>query len=113
MMDPTARVSFGRAGLSITPLGMGTTTLGNMFAAVPDPIARSTVERAYDLGVRFFDTAPLYGVGLSEQRLGATLAQYPRDDFVLATKVGRLLRADAPVAPDMIRDGELLFREAP
>jgi D-threo-aldose 1-dehydrogenase len=92
---------------------MGTTTLGNMFATVPDAVARGTVAGAYDRGVRFYDTAPLYGMGLSEQRLGSALAQYPRDDYVLATKVGRLLRADAPIAPDQIRDGELLFREVP
>jgi D-threo-aldose 1-dehydrogenase len=112
-MEPTTRVPFGRTGLSVTPLGMGTTTLGNMFAAVEDDTARATVERAYDLGLRLFDTAPVYGMGLAEQRLGPVIAQYPRDEFVLATKVGRLLRADAPMDQGQIRDGKPLFRDTP
>jgi D-threo-aldose 1-dehydrogenase len=57
------------------------------------------VETAWDAGVRFFDTAPLYGYGLAEQRLGAVLRTKPRDDFVISTKVGRLLRAGAPPEP--------------
>lgn len=81
------------------PTGLGTAPLGGLFAAVSDETALSTFELAWDRGIRFFDTAPLYGLGLSEQRLGRFLADRPRDDFVLASKVGRLLRADAPPDP--------------
>ncbi len=79
--------------------GLGTAPLGGLFEAVSDETAGATIELAWDRGIRFFDTAPLYGLGLSEQRLGRFLAGKPRDDFVLATKVGRLLRADAPPDP--------------
>jgi D-threo-aldose 1-dehydrogenase len=80
-------------------VGLGTAPLGGLFEAVSDETALTTIELAWDRGIRFFDTAPLYGLGLSEQRLGRFLAGRPRDDFVLATKVGRLLRADAPPDP--------------
>jgi len=63
------------------------------------------VEAAWQAGIRFFDTAPLYGHGLAEQRLGAVLRAKPREEFVLATKVGRLLRADAPPEPGQAYKG--------
>ncbi|MFB9579165.1 aldo/keto reductase, partial [Streptomyces yanii] len=72
-------------------LGFGTAPLGNMFRAIPDEEARATVEAAWDQGVRYFDTAPFYGAGLSEQRLGEVLSTKPRDEFVLSTKVGRVI----------------------
>lgn len=72
-------------------LGFGTAPLGNMFRAVPDEEAAATVDAAWDQGVRYFDTAPFYGAGLSEIRLGAALTGRPRDDYVLSTKVGRLV----------------------
>ena len=80
--------------------GLGTAPLGGLFEAVSDETAEATFELAWERGIRFFDTAPLYGLGLSEQRLGRFLAGKPRGDFVLATKVGRLLRPDAPPDPD-------------
>jgi D-threo-aldose 1-dehydrogenase len=81
-------------------IGLGTAPLGGLFTAVDEETALATVDRAWERGVRFFDTAPLYGHGLAEQRLGQALSARPRDEFVLSTKVGRLLRADAPPAPD-------------
>lgn len=72
-------------------LGFGTAPLGNMFRAIPDEEAAATVEAAWDQGIRYFDTAPFYGAGLSEIRLGDVLAQHPRDEFVLSTKVGRFI----------------------
>jgi D-threo-aldose 1-dehydrogenase len=66
---------------------------------VGDDEARRVVSAAWDAGIRYFDTAPLYGFGLSEQRLGGVLRTKPRDEFVISTKVGRLLRADAPPEP--------------
>lgn len=71
-----------------------------MFEAVVDDDAQAVVERAYERGVRLFDTAPLYGFGLSERRLGHVLESRPREEFVLSTKVGRLLREGAPADPD-------------
>jgi D-threo-aldose 1-dehydrogenase len=79
-------------------LGLGTAPLGGLYEALSDDEGHRVVEAAWDAGIRFFDTAPLYGSGLAEQRLGTVLRTKPRDEFVLMTKVGRLLRPD--VAPD-------------
>jgi len=73
------------------PLGFGTAPLGNMFRAIPEDEAQATVAAAWNAGVRYFDTAPFYGSGLAEIRLGQALSQYNRDDFVLSTKVGRVI----------------------
>src|SRR5471030_3256558 len=72
-------------------LGFGTAPLGNMFRAIPEDEAQATVQAAWNSGVRYFYTAPFYGSGLSEIRLGQALSQYNRDDFVLSTKVGRVI----------------------
>jgi len=73
------------------PLGFGGAPLGDMFQAVDDATAEATLEAAWDSGIRYFDTAPHYGAGLSEHRFGAVLRRHRRDDYVLSTKVGRLL----------------------
>jgi D-threo-aldose 1-dehydrogenase len=73
-------------------LGLGTAPLAGLYEAVDDDTAHATVDRAWELGVRFFDTAPYYGSGLGERRLGEALRARPRDEYVLSTKVGRLLR---------------------
>jgi D-threo-aldose 1-dehydrogenase len=80
------------------PLGLGGAPLGNLFAAVPEAEAEGAIETAWDAGIRFYDTAPLYGLGLSEHRFGRVLRGKPRADFALCTKVGRLLDPfeDAP-----------------
>ncbi|HEY3085029.1 MAG TPA: aldo/keto reductase [Candidatus Dormibacteraeota bacterium] len=80
-------------------MGLGTAPLGGLFEPVSADEAHAVVEAAWRAGIRFFDTAPLYGHGLAERHLGAVLRSKPRDQFVLATKVGRLLRADAPPEP--------------
>jgi D-threo-aldose 1-dehydrogenase len=72
-------------------LGFGTAPLGNMFRNIPEAEALATVDAAWEQGIRHFDTAPLYGAGLAELRLGEALAKRNRDDYVLATKVGRLI----------------------
>ncbi|WP_435224540.1 aldo/keto reductase [Streptomyces sp. Tue6028] len=72
-------------------LGFGTAPLGNMFRDIPDDEASATVHAAWDHGIRYFDTAPFYGAGLSEIRLGEALADRPRDEYVLSTKVGRVI----------------------
>jgi D-threo-aldose 1-dehydrogenase len=86
------------ARLRTSPYGFGGAPLGNLFRAVSDDAAAALVAHAYDAGVRYFDTAPHYGHGRSERRIGDALRARPRDDYLLSTKVGRLLepRADAP-----------------
>ncbi len=81
--------------LPISRLGLGGTALGNMFRANDDATSDATVDAAWDAGIRLFDTAPLYGHGLSEHRLGRALARRPRDEFVVSTKVGRVLEPGA------------------
>ncbi|WP_179378690.1 aldo/keto reductase [Jannaschia marina] len=88
-------------GLTFTELGFGTAPLGNLYRAISDASAGETLQSAWDGGVRYYDTAPLYGFGLSETRLNRFLRDKPRDDYVLSTKVGRLL---AP-ATETTRDG--------
>jgi len=73
-------------------LGLGTAPLGGLFEDVSPQTAADTVDRAWSLGVRFFDTAPLYGSGLAEERLGRALAGHPRGEYTVSTKVGRVLR---------------------
>jgi len=86
----------GNGGLTFTELGFGTAPLGNLYRAISDDDARATLDAAWDGGVRYFDTAPLYGLGLSETRLNPFLRDKPRDDYVLSTKVGRLIQHCAP-----------------
>jgi len=74
-----------------TRLGFGTAPLGNMYRNIPEQEALDTVEAAWQQGIRYFDAAPMYGAGLAEIRLGTALQQHSRDDYVLSTKVGRLI----------------------
>jgi D-threo-aldose 1-dehydrogenase len=85
-------------------LGLGCAPLGGLYTPVGEEDARATIDAAWDAGIRFFDVAPLYGSGLSERRLGAALAERPRDEYVLSTKVGRLL-VDGEIVFDFSRDG--------
>jgi D-threo-aldose 1-dehydrogenase len=86
----TLTTPLGR-GLGFTRLGFGGVAVGSMFEAIDDVEAEATLAAAWDAGLRYFDTAPLYGLGLSETRIGRSLQARPRDEFVLSTKVGRLL----------------------
>jgi len=88
-----------RGGLSLTSLGLGCAQLGGLYQAMDEAEARAIVDTAWDLGIRYFDTAPYYGYTLSERRLGAALRERPRDSYVVSTKVGRLLLPDADVRP--------------
>jgi len=90
-MDASARRRLGRSQLELTALGFGGAPIGNLFSAVTDDAAAATLDAAWSAGLRHFDTAPLYGHGLSEQRIGAFLAPRPRGEFLVSTKVGRLL----------------------
>lgn len=91
-MNPLERVPLGTTDVRVTRLGLGLAPLGGLYTPVADQQARDTVERAWDLGIRYFDVAPLYGNGLAERRCGPVLAAKPRDEFTLSTKVGRVLR---------------------
>ena len=90
-MDPTGRTALGRGSLSVTRLGLGLAPVGGLYRAIGDVRAAAIVDRAWQQGLRLYDTAPLYGYGLSERRAGSALAGRHRDEFVFATKVGRLL----------------------
>jgi D-threo-aldose 1-dehydrogenase len=84
------------ASIRFTELGFGTAPFGNLYRALPDEQALATAEAAWDAGLRYFDTAPLYGLGLAETRLNRFLRGKPRDDYVISTKVGRLLKVCPP-----------------
>jgi D-threo-aldose 1-dehydrogenase len=80
-----------RSGLALTELGLGTAQLGNLYRVTTDDEVAATVDAAWHSGIRYYDTAPHYGLGLSERRLGEHLRDRPRDEYVLSTKVGRLI----------------------
>ena len=98
-MDVTQLRTLPRGGLSLPCIGMGCAPIGGLYQPVSDAQARATLDGAWDAGVRFFDTAPFYGYTQSERRLGAALRERPRHEFVVSTKVGRLMRPDASVRP--------------
>jgi len=90
-VNPVERVPLGRTDVQVTRLGLGLAPLAGLYTAVGEEQAYATVERAWELGIRYFDTAPLYGNGLSERRSGHVLAGKPRAEFTLSTKTGRRL----------------------
>jgi D-threo-aldose 1-dehydrogenase len=112
VIGPLPQRRLGRSPVLVTELSFGAAAIGNMFTEVSDDDALAAVDAAWDGGIRTFDTAPHYGLGLSERRLGAALRRRPRDEYVVSTKVGRLLvpagaaatgrpaRADSPVGLD-------------
>ena len=89
-------------GLKFTELGFGTAPLGNLYKSISDDEATKTLELAWKSGVRYYDTAPLYGLGLSETRLNRFLRGKPRDDYVISSKVGRILKVCSPKDRDGI-----------
>jgi D-threo-aldose 1-dehydrogenase len=92
--------------LAVSELGFGGASLGNLYIETSGADARASVDAAWDGGVRYFDTAPHYGLGLSERRLGAALADRPRADYALSTKVGRLLEPNpVPAGSDLDSGG--------
>jgi D-threo-aldose 1-dehydrogenase len=102
----------GNGGMSFTELGFGTAPLGNLYRAISDDEAHQVLEAAWETGCRYFDTAPLYGLGLSETRLNRFLRGRKREDYVLSTKVGRLLPAGRAhrhrqVLRDAVASGDL------
>ena len=111
--DPAAltRRPVGQTGLTVTSLGFGGLQVGDYWATMSETEAARTIHHAYEAGIRYFDTAPQYGSGLSEHRLGSVLRTVPRDSFVLSTKAGRyLVPLDDAAARDPTRRG-LPFRK--
>jgi D-threo-aldose 1-dehydrogenase len=96
-------MSDASAGLALGRIGLGGANLGNIFQAMSDETAWAVMEAAWDSGIRYFDTAPHYGLGLAERRLGEFLRTKPRDEFVVSTKAGRLLRP-SPETSDRFDD---------
>lgn len=93
-------VQLGRAGVEVSRLGFGGAPIGGLFRAVDDDDARAALAAAWDRSVRYFDTAPHYGAGRSERRIGEFLRAHPRDQWAISTKVGRLIEAASPGAAD-------------
>jgi D-threo-aldose 1-dehydrogenase len=106
--EPTERLALGQTGLSLTRLGLGAASIGGIFSAVTDEDAVRVVDHAWDLGIRTFDVAPLYGYGAAERRVGRALAPRSRDAYVLSTKVGRLIRPTAEIPPGADIDRQAL-----
>ena len=95
-MTTLERRKIGRTNLEVTELGLGGAPMGGFRATISDAEATMLTDTAYDGGVRYFDTSPFYGYGRSELRMGAALRRRPRDEYVLSTKVGRVLHAMKP-----------------
>lgn len=98
--------TIGTTGVEVSELGFGGASLGNLYRVTDDAEAAAAVAAAYDAGITYFDTAPHYGLGLSERRLGSALGAYRRDSFTLSTKVGRALEPNpAPTGSDLESGG--------
>ncbi|MGW6059551.1 aldo/keto reductase [Streptomyces sp. NPDC055189] len=102
-MSALARRAVGSGGVEVTELSFGAAGLGNLYTPITDEEAAAAVDAARDAGIRYFDTAPHYGIGLSERRLGAALRARPRETYTLSTKAGRLLEevGEQPVGDDL------------
>jgi D-threo-aldose 1-dehydrogenase len=107
-VEPSDRLTLRRSGLRLTRLGFGAASIGGLFSAVSDEDAVATATAAWDLGIRLFDMAPLYGYGAAERRIGLALAGRPRDEYVLSTKVGRLVRGVDAIPPGADIDRQAL-----
>ncbi|MBT2231935.1 aldo/keto reductase [Nonomuraea sp. NEAU-A123] len=113
MIDPQATVQIGDTGLRLPRIGLGTASLGNFLSPISDEDAAAVIARALGRGIRYLDTAPLYGHGLAEQRVRAAIAGIPRDELVISTKVGRLLREGAPRDDSQYFNGEPFYKDVP
>ncbi|MEO6300520.1 MAG: aldo/keto reductase [Paracoccaceae bacterium] len=91
-MNPAEKRKFGRVDLNVTAFGFGTAPVGNIFREINESTSDAMFQASWDAGVRYYDTAPMYGHGLSELRTGQSLRWKNRDDYVLSSKVGRILK---------------------
>src|ERR1700749_3960183 len=96
----------GKTNIEVTELGLGGAPMGGFRATISDSEATALTDAAYESGVRYFDTSPFYGYGRSELRMGAALRERPRGEYILSTKVGRILH---PMTPGETRPAD--FRE--
>ena len=113
MITAAAPVRVGHTDLFAPRVGLGTAVLGNFLQAVSDADAIAVIDRALASGVRYIDTAPLYGHGLAERRVGRAVAGTSRAGLVVSTKVGRLLRAGAPRDDSQYHDGISFYKDVP
>lgn len=90
-MDPTATREVGQTGVKVTQLGFGSAGIGELVGRLPETEVQATLESAWQAGIRYYDTSPWYGRGLSELRMGHALRERPRESYIISTKVGRLL----------------------
>ncbi len=90
--SPFPKRKLGRTRVEVSELGLGTAPLGDLWDVVDEDEARALLNAAWDGGVRYFDTSPWYGKGQAEHRVGRALYRKPRDEFVISSKVGRVLR---------------------
>jgi D-threo-aldose 1-dehydrogenase len=102
-----AQRQIGNTALSIPQIGVGAAPIGNLYGTVSDADAQATIGQAFEMGMRFVDTAPLYGNGDSESKLGRILPAYARDSYVLATKIGNYLTPAHTIVKDYSRDSIL------
>jgi D-threo-aldose 1-dehydrogenase len=97
----------GKTSLNVTTLGFGAASMGNLYQAVPDKEAQATLAGAIDSGINLFDTSPRYGAGLSERRVGDALRSLSKSEYILSTKVGRILKPDTKADINQLRHGFL------
>jgi D-threo-aldose 1-dehydrogenase len=112
-MNARDAVQLGRTPVKLSRVGFGSASIAGLFEAVTEHEAHAVVARTIELELGFIDTAPVYGFGVAEERLGRALAGVPRDAYTLATKVGRLLEPGAPVSDELTPGGAPLFVETP
>jgi D-threo-aldose 1-dehydrogenase len=113
VIDWQRTVRVGTTDLAVPRIGLGTASLGNFLAPITDTDAVAVIRRALEAGVRYIDTAPLYGHGLAEARVRQAIAGWPRVELVLSTKVGRLLREGAPRDESQYHNGEPFYVDVP
>ena len=99
-MQVSEKLRFGRVDLEVTPFSFGAAPIGNIFTPIDEQTSDAMIQHAWDAGVRYYDTAPMYGHGLSELRCGHSLRWKNRDEFVLSSKVGRILKPQKRSAID-------------
>ncbi len=107
------RVALGNTGLNVSQLALGTAPLGNLLAEIPEDQAEAAFAAALDAGINFIDTAPFYGYGLAEERVGRALQGRDRSDYVISTKVGRLIRPGERSGAEVYDGGKPFYLAKP
>ena len=107
------RVALGNTGLKVSQLALGTAPLGNLLAEIPEDQAEAAFAAALDAGLNYIDTAPFYGYGLAEERVGRALQGRNRSDYVVSTKVGRLIRPGERSGAEVFDGGKSFYLAKP